>query len=66
MILNHLFEGHSPQAGGATFYASLGLFEDIIQALGRWSFKAWKIYIQDNPTIYAELQLAAIHLHLYH
>src|ERR1700683_1842597 len=39
-ILNHSFRGHSPHAGGTTFYASLGLSEDIIQALGRWSSKA--------------------------
>ena len=42
-ILNHSFGGHSTRAGGATFYASLGLSEDIIQALGRWSSTAWKI-----------------------
>jgi len=63
-ILDRSFGGHSPRAGGATFYASLGLSEDIIQALGRWSSQAWKIYIRDNPTIRAELQLAAIRLHL--
>ncbi|KAG5221505.1 RNase domain-containing protein [Salix suchowensis] len=50
--------GHSARAGGATFYASLGLSEDIIQALGRWSSEAWKIYVRENPTIRAELQLA--------
>ena len=65
-ILNRSFGGHSPRAGGATFYASLGLSEDIIQALGRWSSKAWKIYIRDNPSIRAELQLAAIRLRLRH
>jgi hypothetical protein len=59
-ILDRSFGGHSPRAGGATFYASLGLSEDIIQALGRWSSVAWKIYIRDNPTIRAELQLAAL------
>jgi hypothetical protein len=46
------------------FYASLGLSEDVIQALGRWSSQAWKIYIRDNPTIRAELQLATIRLRL--
>ena len=61
-VLDHSFGGHSPRAGGATFYASLGLTEDIIQALGRWSSAAWKIYIRENPTIRAELQLAAIRL----
>jgi hypothetical protein len=61
-ILDHYFGGHSSRAGGATYYASLGLTEDIIQAIGRWSSAAWKIYIRDNPTIRAELQLAAIRL----
>ena len=61
-VLDHSFGGHSACAGGATFYASLGLSEDIIQALGRWSSAAWKIYIRENPTIHAELQLAAIRL----
>ena len=42
------------------------MFEDIIQALGRWSSKAWKIYIWDNPSIRAELQLAAIRLRFHH
>ena len=61
-ILYHSFGGHSARAGGATFYASLGLTEDIIQALGCWSSAAWKFYIRENPTICAELQLAAIWL----
>ncbi|KAJ7150092.1 hypothetical protein C8R43DRAFT_823077, partial [Mycena crocata] len=30
-ILDHSFGGHSPRAGAATFYASLGLSEDVIQ-----------------------------------
>ena len=59
-VLDHSFGGHSLRAGGATFYASLGLSEDIIQALGCWSSTAWKIYICENPIICAELQLAAI------
>jgi len=42
---------YSARAGGATFFTSLGLSEDIIQAIGRWSSKAWKIYIQDNPSV---------------
>lgn len=52
------FGGHSPRAGGATFLARLGVSEDVIQAIGRWSSEAWKIYIRDNPTVRAELQLA--------
>jgi hypothetical protein len=57
------FGGHSARAGGATYYASLGLSESIIMALGRWSSEAWKIYIRDNPCIRAALQLAALKLH---
>jgi hypothetical protein len=62
-LLDRSFGGHSARAGGATFYASLGLSEDVIQALGRWSSQAWKIYIRDNPTIRAELELARSHPH---
>jgi hypothetical protein len=61
--LDRSFGGHSACAGSATFYASLGLSEDIIQALGRWSSQSWRIYIHDNPSIQAEAQLAAIRLH---
>ena len=57
------FSGHSARAGGATFYAALGLSESVIMALGCWSSEAWKIYIRDNPCIQAALQLAALHLH---
>ena len=60
-IVGKDFGGHSCRAGGATYYARLGLDESIIMALGRWSSTAWKIYIRDNPTVRAELQLAAIH-----
>ncbi|KAF5381547.1 hypothetical protein D9615_005612 [Tricholomella constricta] len=59
-LLGRDFGGHSPRAGGATFYAGLGLSEDVIQALGRWSSAAWKIYIRDNPTVRAEQQLASL------
>ncbi|CAL1707908.1 unnamed protein product [Somion occarium] len=54
------YGGHSARAGGATYYANLGLSEDVIQAIGRWSSISWKSYIRDNPTIRAELQLAAL------
>ena len=60
-IVGKDFGGHSCRAGGAIYYARLGLDESIIMALGRWSSTAWKIYIRDNPTVHAELQLAAIH-----
>jgi hypothetical protein len=63
-LLDRSFGGHSPRAGGATFYASLGLPEDVIQALGRWSSQAWKDYIRDNPSVRAELHLALLRLRL--
>jgi len=59
-VLGQDYGGHSPRAGGATFLAGLGLSEEIIQAIGRWSSAAWKIYIRDNPTVRAEQQLAAL------
>jgi hypothetical protein len=59
-VLDRSFGGHSARVGGATFYAALGLTEDVIQALGRWSSQAWKIYIRDNPSVRAEAQLASI------
>lgn len=64
-ILDRQYGGHSCRAGGATYYASLGLSEAIIQALGRWSSQAWKDYIRDNPTVRAELQLSEIRLRLH-
>ncbi|KAF5383038.1 hypothetical protein D9615_004923 [Tricholomella constricta] len=59
-LLGRDFGGHSPRAGGATFYASLGLSEDVIQALGRWSSAAWKIYIRDNPTADPQYTLSSV------
>jgi hypothetical protein len=47
----------------ATYYASLGLSSEIIQALGRWSSSAWKIYIREHPAIRAEMELASLHHH---
>ena len=49
--------------GGATFYASLGLDESIIQSLGRWSSSAWKIYLHDHPAVRAAQQLAFLSSH---
>lgn len=62
-FVDRSFGGHSPRAGGATFFAGLGLSESIIMALGRWSSEAWKIYIRDNPCVRAALQLAAMRRH---
>jgi hypothetical protein len=62
-FVDRSFGGHSARAGGATFYATLGLSESVIMALGRWSSEAWKIYIRDNPCVRAALQLASLHHH---
>ena len=63
-FIDKYFGGHSARAGGAMFYAALGLSESIIMALGRWSSQAWKIYICerncDNPCVRAALHLAAL------
>ena len=59
-FVDRSFGGHSARAGGATHYAALGISESVIMALGRWSSKAWKIYIRDNPSVRAALQLAAL------
>lgn len=61
-VLDHSYGGQSARAGGATFYASLGISEDVLQAIGRWSSLAWKIYIREHPAIRIEHQLALLRL----
>lgn len=43
--------GQSLRAGGATYFAIIGWPDDRIQALGRWSSEAFKIYIRKNPVL---------------
>lgn len=62
-LVDRSFGGQSARAGGATFYANLGISEDVLQAIGRWSSSAWKIYIRDHPAIRIELQLATLRFH---
>lgn len=50
-ILPTDFSGHSFRAGGATRLAEVGVPEEKIQAMGRWSSEAWRIYIRKNPII---------------
>lgn len=51
------FGGHSLRAGGATFLATLGYPEELIQRIGRWASEAFKIYIRKNPVLlYAIIQ----------
>lgn len=50
-FVDRSYGGHSARASGATFYASLGLSENIIMAIGRWTSKAWKSYLRDNSSV---------------
>lgn len=57
-FLNHLYAfsnnnvgGHSLQSGGATTLAQMGVYLDIIQAMGRWSGNAFRSYIRLHNTI---------------
>lgn len=59
-FVNRSYGGHSARAGDATFYASLGLSENIIMAIGHWTSEAWKSYLRDNHSVQAELQLACL------
>ena len=45
-VLDHCFGGHSPCTGYATFLASLGILESIIQAVGCWSSVVFKGLVQ--------------------
>ncbi|TFY81467.1 hypothetical protein EWM64_g2542 [Hericium alpestre] len=43
--------GHSLHSSKATFFASQGWPDDRIQAVGRWSSEAFRIYIRKNPVV---------------
>ena len=43
-------------AGGATTLAELKIPPHLIQAAGRWSSEAWKIYIRKHPILLAHLE----------
>lgn len=45
------FAGQSLRSGGATFLAASGTPDDRIQAIGRWTSSAYKIYIRKNPVV---------------
>jgi hypothetical protein len=45
------FSGQLMQAGGATRLAEAGASPAIIQATGRWSSEAFKVYIRKHPTL---------------
>ncbi|CDO68567.1 hypothetical protein BN946_scf184998.g64 [Trametes cinnabarina] len=50
-VLPSTYAGHSLRAGGATYFAARGWSDDRIQALGRWSSEAYRIYIRENPVV---------------
>lgn len=56
-LLGKEYGGQPCCSGGITFYASLGLDEDILMGLGRWSSQAWKLYLRDHPAAQAKIQL---------
>jgi hypothetical protein len=62
-LVDRSYGGQSARAGGATFYANLGISEDVLQAIGRWSSSAWKTYIREHPAVRMEIQLAALRFH---
>jgi hypothetical protein len=47
--------GQSLRAGGATMLADLGVSPHIIQAAGRWSSEAFRIYVRKNPFLLQSL-----------
>ncbi|KAL7278881.1 hypothetical protein ACG7TL_006712 [Trametes sanguinea] len=50
-VLPTSFTGHSLRTGSATYFAARGWSDDRIQALGRWSSEAYRIYIRENPVV---------------
>ena len=45
------YAGHSLRSGGATSLAEAGVDLALIQAIGRWSSSAFRIYICKNPVV---------------
>lgn len=50
-VLGFSVAGHSLRPGGATFLASLGWPDAHLQAAGRWSSEAYKIYVREHPVL---------------
>jgi hypothetical protein len=59
----HDVGGHSMRAGGATALAEAGIPPDLIQAIGRWSSEAFKIYVRQHPVLLAALLFTTDHRH---
>lgn len=53
--------GQSMRAGGATLMAELGIAPHIIQAAGRWSSEAFRIYVRKSPFLLQALLFASQH-----
>jgi hypothetical protein len=50
--------GQSLRAGGATMLAEKGVAPFLIQAAGRWSSEAFRIYVRKNPFLLHSLLFA--------
>lgn len=55
VFLGPSISGHSIRSGGATFLALNKVPDERIQAIGRWSSDAWKIYIRKHPVLLQSL-----------
>jgi hypothetical protein len=51
LLFPNSYAGQSIRSGGATSLAQAGVDLDTIQAVGRWSSPAFRIYIRKNPVV---------------
>ena len=51
LFFSKSYGGTSMRAGGATHLALLGTSSKVIRAVGRWTSKAWELYIRVHPTL---------------
>lgn len=55
LFLDSSISGHSIRSGGATYLALNRVPDERIQAIGRWSSDAWKVYIRHHPVLLQSL-----------
>ena len=51
LFFSKSYAGASMRAGGATHLALIGASSKIIRGIGRWTSKAWELYIRVHPTL---------------
>jgi hypothetical protein len=49
------FSSHSLRSGGATSLMALGFPPTTVQAVGRWTSDAFKVYIHEDPSLFARV-----------